>query len=356
MTALESLQAFLPGPDTALILLDPSTRRWLTGFPSSDGCVFLTRDHAVFLTDSRYIEAAEYAVHTMPCKEADRLSESVKALAEEHGISSILVPGEHLTCGGFTRWEQAVAPVKLTADAALDREITRLRSVKTAEEIAGLTQAQALTDDGFRYILERIEPGRTEREIALDLEFYIRRQGAEGVSFEFIVVAGENSSLPHGVPGDRPVKRGDFVTLDFGALWNGLHADMTRTIAVGEVTDEQRRIYETVRQAQQACLDMLRPGVSCAEADAAARDVITAAGYGDYFGHGTGHGVGFDIHESPTLSPRSKGQILQSGQAVTVEPGIYLPGKFGVRIEDMVLLTEGGIQNFTKSEKTLIIL
>ena len=356
MSAINALQAFLPDERTALILLDPSTRRWLTGFPASDGCVFVTKTDALFLTDSRYIEAAEHAILNMPCKEADRLSESVKVLAEKHGIETILVPGEHLTCSEFVRWEQTVAPATLTADAALDREITQLRSVKTPEEIRGLKEAQALTDDGFRYILERIEPGRTEREVALDLEFYIRRQGAEGVSFEFIVVSGENTSLPHGVPGDRVIQRGDFVTLDFGALWQGLHADMTRTVAVGEVSDEQRQVYDIVRQAQKASLDMLKPGVTCVQADAAAREVIAAAGYGAYFGHGTGPGVGFDIHESPTLSPRAGDKCLQIGQVVTVEPGIYLPGKFGVRIEDMAHLIEGGIENLTKSEKSLITL
>jgi len=356
MTALSALQAFLPDERTALILLDPSTRRWLTGFPASDGCVFLTKTAAVFLTDSRYIEAAQNTVTAMPCREAVSLSASVKELAGAHGVTAIAVPGEQLTCAGFARWEKALAPLTLTADDALDRQISALRSVKTAEEIEGLRQAQALTDDGFRYILQRIEPGRTEREIALDLEFYIRRQGAEGVSFEFIVVSGENTSLPHGVPGDRVIRRGDFVTLDFGALWQGLHADMTRTVAVGEISDEQRLVYDTVKKAQQACLDVLKPGLSGVQADAAARDVIAAAGYGDFFGHGTGHGVGFDIHESPTLSPRSQDKVLQTGQVVTVEPGIYLPGKFGVRIEDMAHLIDGGVENLTKSEKTLITL
>ena len=356
MSAITALQAFLPDERTALIVLDPSTRRWLTGFPASDGCVFLTKTYAIFLTDSRYIEAAERAVESMPCKEADRLSDSVKALAAEYNVDTILVPGEQLTCSGLARWEKALAPVTLTANSELDRQICALRSVKTPEEIRGLKQAQALTDDGFTYILSRIEPGRTEREVALDLEFYIRRQGAEGVSFEFIIVSGENGSLPHGVPSDRVIQRGDFVTLDFGALWNGLHADMTRTVAVGTVSDEQRQVYDIVRQAQQASLNMLKPGVTGVQADAAARDVIAAAGYGAYFGHGTGHGVGFDIHESPTLSPRAGDKPLQIGQVVTVEPGIYLPGKFGVRIEDMAHLTAGGIENLTKSEKTLITL
>ncbi|MBR3289147.1 MAG: aminopeptidase P family protein, partial [Clostridia bacterium] len=273
MNSIEALQAWLPDEQTALIVLDPSTRRWLTGFPASDGCVFITHKTALFFTDSRYIEAAEHAIRHMTCRVAGSLREAVKAAAAEHGVTAVWGQAEQLTVGDFARWEQTLAPVRLTADGALDREITRLRSIKTPEEIEKLRQAQALTDDGFRYILDRIEPGRTEREVALDLEFYIRRQGAEGVSFEFIVVSGENTSLPHGVPGDRVIRRGDFVTLDFGALWQGLHADMTRTVAVGEVSDEQRHVYETVRQAQQACLDRLTPGMSGAEADAAARNV-----------------------------------------------------------------------------------
>ena len=181
------------------------------------------------------------------------------------------------------------------------------------------------------------------------------RNGAEALSFDTIAVSGKNSSMPHGVPTDKTVEDGDFITLDFGAVVDGYHSDMTRTVAVGYVTEEQERVYDTVLKAQQASLDVIRAGISCFDADKAARDIITDAGYGDYFGHGTGHGVGIEIHELPNLSPRSTA-ILEKGNIVTVEPGIYLPGKFGVRIEDMVFVTENGCKNLTSSQKSLIVL
>ena len=181
------------------------------------------------------------------------------------------------------------------------------------------------------------------------------RAGAQALSFETIAVSGRNSSMPHGVPTDKMVERGDFVTMDYGAVVNGYHSDMTRTVAVGEVSGKQAEVYDTVLKAQLTSLDLLAPGVACKAADAAARDVINAAGYGEFFGHGTGHGVGVEIHEFPVLNPRST-EILAPGDVVTVEPGIYLPGEFGVRIEDMAFITENGSENLTKCPKTLIIL
>ena len=213
---------------------------------------------------------------------------------------------------------------------------------------------RALTEDGFAHILDYIRPGRTERDVALELEFYIRRQGAEAAAFDFIVVSGANTSLPHGVPTEKPIGSGEFVTMDFGAVVEGYHSDMTRTVAVGAVSEEQERVYDIVLQAQLAALSVLKPGLPCLKGDAAARDVIAAAGFGDCFGHGTGHGVGVEIHEQPRLSPSARGQELQAGNVVTVEPGIYIEGKFGVRIEDMAAITESGCENLTKSPKTLI--
>ena len=181
------------------------------------------------------------------------------------------------------------------------------------------------------------------------------KNGAECVSFETIDVSGKNSSMPHGVPSGKKIETGDFITMDFGAVIDGYHSDMTRTVAVGEVSSKQARVYETVLAAQLKGLEALRPCLSCREADAAAREVVENAGFGDYFGHGTGHGVGIEIHEEPRLSPKSS-RILEIGDVVTVEPGIYLPGEFGVRIEDMAIITENGCENLTKSPKKLIIL
>lgn len=341
--------------DAALIMAAPD-QRLLTGFPADDAAVVVMADAACFLTDSRYDEAAGRAITSMPVVRYRRLNESLHDWLREHGAKRLFVQTEQTSVASFARLQAALPEVEVLDSASLDDWLRDLRAVKVPAQIDVMRQAQALTEEGFRYILTRIEAGRTEREVALDLEFFIRRAGAEGVAFDFIVVAGENGSLPHGVPGDRVIQRGDLVTMDFGARVNGWHSDMTRTVAVGEVADWQREIYDTVLKAQQASLQVLRAGITGAAGDAAARQVIEEAGYGAYFGHGTGHGVGLQIHESPALSPRATDHHLRVGEVVTVEPGIYLPGRGGVRIEDMVVITADGCENLTKAEKNLLIL
>ena len=225
----------------------------------------------------------------------------------------------------------------------------------TFDEVECIKKAQAIAEEAFEYILTFIKPGVTEKQIALELDFYMLSHGAEALSFETIAVTGKKTSMPHGVPDDTVVESGDFITMDFGAVYKGYHSDMTRTVAVGSVSDEQRKIYENVLQAQKSALSLLRAGEACQKADAAARDIISNAGYGKFFGHGTGHGVGVEIHEEPNLSPNYESP-LKVGNVVTVEPGIYLPGKFGVRIEDMALITEDGYENLTKTPKELIVI
>ena len=243
----------------------------------------------------------------------------------------------------------------MSADGAVDRAITSLRMIKSADEIALMKSAQEIAERAFTHILDFIKPGVTEREVSLELDYFMLRSGAEALSFETIAVSGVNSSMPHGVPSDKKIENGDFVTMDYGAVCGGYHSDMTRTVAVGNVSAEQKKVYDTVLKAQLAALEAMRPGVRCADADRAARDVIEAAGYGEFFGHGTGHGVGIEIHEEPRVSPTAV-DILETGNVVTDEPGIYLPGQFGVRIEDMVLITENGFENLTKAPKELIVL
>ena len=237
----------------------------------------------------------------------------------------------------------------------MDEAVNELRRAKNQQEKEKILAAQAIAEKAFDHALGLIREGVTEREVALTLDFFMLRNGAEAVSFETIAVSGKNSSMPHGVPSNKKIEKGDFLTLDFGAVVDGYHSDMTRTVAIGEVSSKQAEIYETVLKAQLASLETLRAGVSCKEADAAARDIIVSAGYGEFFGHGTGHGVGIEIHEQPRLSPKSS-QTLIAGDVVTVEPGIYLPGEFGVRIEDMAFITENGFENLTKSPKSLIII
>lgn len=340
----------------ALLITAPHNRRYLTGFPSSAGCVLITKDYACFLTDFRYSEAAQKAVTAMDCRMYTRLSETLKELFSQHAVTRVLVEAAAMPLAEMNRWRELLPDVEWVGDGSLDGWLREERLVKTPQEIAGIRQAQALTEYGFDRIVEFIHPGQTEREIALELEFCIRRQGAERVAFDFIVVSGANSALPHGVPTDKVVESGDFITMDFGAVVDGWHSDMTRTVAVGQVSDEQRTVYDTVLQAQRAALAALHEGLSCKAGDAAARDIIDAAGYGAYFGHSTGHGVGVEIHEAPNLSPSASEECLKVGSVVTVEPGIYLPGRFGVRIEDMALITPDGCEDLTASPKELLVL
>jgi Xaa-Pro aminopeptidase len=355
MTKAEQLAAILPQEIDGALITSAHNRRYLTGFPSSAGIVLVTKQGACFLTDSRYIEAAKRVISDMDCIEYTSETETLRELILQFGIRTIAVEGSGMTCSELSHYQNTLGGVKLQAEG-LDPLLWELRLVKTEAELAKMSQAQELTEFGFDHILPFIRAGRTEREVALELEFIIRKQGAECVAFDYIVVSGANSSMPHGVPSDKVIEQGDFVTMDFGAVVDGWHSDMTRTVAVGRCSEEQKKVYQTVLTAQKAALSVLHEGLSGAVGDAAARNVIAKAGYGEFFGHGTGHGVGIEIHEAPRLSPMAGGVLLKAGSVVTVEPGIYLPGKFGVRIEDMVHVTGNGCKNFTKSPKELLIL
>lgn len=229
------------------------------------------------------------------------------------------------------------------------------KTVKTPEELLIIAKAEAIGDKTFEHLLDYIKVGMTELEIADEVERTMRSLGAEGLSFPTIAVSGVNSNQPHGEPSDKKIQEGDFLTLDIGCVYRGYCSDMTRTVAIGYATDEMKKIYDIVLEAQLAGLEMVKAGVKCFDVDKASRDVIEEAGYGEFYIHGTGHGVGTEVHEPPTLNARSS-EVLKENQAVTVEPGIYLPDKFGVRIEDLVIVTEFGYANLTHSPKELIIL
>ncbi|MDR2687176.1 MAG: aminopeptidase P family protein [Oscillospiraceae bacterium] len=343
------------GPRTAALVASTVDRRRLTGFDSSDGLLFIAPRAAVFLTDSRYIEAARAEISACPVEELKDAAAQLRALCGEHRVKRLFVETEHTTLAQAARLRRDLPGVWVEdRDGRADKHLRALRMHKTPAEAARIRQAQGIAEKAFEYILGMIKPGMSEREIALELDYAMLRGGARAVSFETIAVAGENGSKPHGAPGDRPLRRGDLLTLDFGAVIDGYHSDMTRTVAIGEPGEEQRRIYEIVLEAQRAALEKLAPGVFCKEIDAAARGVVGAAGYGEHFRHGTGHGVGLEIHEAPSLSRKSR-DVLAPGMVVTVEPGIYLPGKCGVRIEDMALITETGHENLTRAEKELIV-
>ncbi len=353
--AIEKIRKIIKNSATAIIISSPENRLYFTGFPSSDGYLVITCDEAVFFTDSRYIEAAQNAENGYKSRLLTRVSAEILHYLNEKKIEKVLLEKERLTIAEFEGFKGALKGIKCTPSSTLEKKINALRSVKNKEEIKSIKKAQKIAEDAFSHILTFIKEGVTEKEIALELDFYMLSHGAEAVSFETIAVTGKKTSMPHGVPDNTAVQKGDFVTMDFGAVVNGYHSDMTRTVAVGEVSPEQRKVYEIVKDAQKKALEKLSCGISCKDADAAARDVISAAGYGEYFGHGTGHGVGVEIHEGPNLSPRSE-SILKVNNVVTVEPGIYISGKFGVRIEDMARIKKNGCENLTKCPKELIIL
>ena len=352
---INKLQNFLKNNFEAIIISSPENRRYFTGFPSSDGYLVVTKNDAVFFTDSRYIEAAQKSVKNCRAQKLTRVSNEIKDYIREKNIIKIYTERNRVTVSDYDFFKTVFSPCRVTASKKLEKETDNIRRAKSDEEKECILTAQKIAENAFEHILTFIKPGVTEKQIALELDFYMLSHGAEAVSFETIAVTGAKSSMPHGVPDETVVKNGDFITMDFGAVYKGYHSDMTRTVAVGEVTEEQKTVYETVLKAQKNALSVLKKGLPCSEADKAARDIIDNAGYGDYFGHSTGHGVGVEIHENPTLAPKST-DILEIGDVVTVEPGIYLPGKFGVRIEDMALITENGYENLTSSPKELIIL
>ena len=352
MSVKEMQSALMPGE--AFLIVSQANRFYFTDFEASDGFLLISKEKSVFLTDGRYIEAAESKAKN--CDEIlllTKADENLTELVASLGINRIYTEAENLTVADFSRLSKML-DIEIRAEKA-DDTIADLRRCKKEYEKQRIIAAQRIAEKAFEHILIFIRPGVSEKDIRLELEFFMLKNGADGLSFETIAISGANTSMPHGVPTDKKIESGEFVTMDYGALFGGYHSDMTRTVAVGSVTDKMAQVYNTVLAAQQACFDSLRPGLPCKEADKAARDIIEKAGYGRYFTHSTGHGVGVDIHEAPALSSRSSA-ILRTGDVVTDEPGIYIPGEFGVRIEDMAFITETGYENLTKCEKSLIIL
>ncbi len=350
---IEELKKVLDA-NTAFIVTSYVNRFYLSGFHSSAGCVVVTQNTATLLIDFRYFEKASAVVSHIDVKLCTKLYENIKEILNAENIKNVQIETASMTIDGLDRMKKALPDFNVKTEPFLSQKLDELRQIKTSKEIELIKKAQRITDDAFAYILNHIKRDKTEKEIALELEFFMRKQGSEGVAFDIIAVSGKNSSLPHGVPTDKPLEDGDFLTLDFGAVCSGYRSDMTRTVALGFVTDEQRVIYDTVLNAQLSTIDAIKPGIECREIDKVARDAISNAGYGEYFGHGLGHSVGIEVHESPACNMRDT-TPLEKGMIMTVEPGIYLPNKFGVRIEDMVVVTDDGVENLTKSPKELMI-
>lgn len=351
MGKIESVRKILNG-NQAVLVYTPVSRLYLTSFQSSLGYLFITNEKAVLFVDGRYIEAAKSgADKSVEVRLFTNISKQVKEFLGDN-ITSLLVETSNTVADVKefeTLFEKEIHP-----SDELEKILKDLRLVKEDYEIDCVIKAQRMAEKAFDDILGFIRPGVTEMQIAAELEYRMKLAGSEMVSFETIALSGEKTSMPHGVPGDRIIKSGDFITMDFGAVYKGYHSDMTRTIAVGSATDEMKKVYNIVLNANLAAIEKVADGVKISEVGFAARNLINQAGYGEFFTHSTGHGVGLEIHEAPTVSFKNE-KNLTSGQLITIEPGIYLEGKFGVRIEDMVVVTKNGCNNLTNAPKSLII-
>ena len=336
----------------ALLVTNPYNRRYITGFTGSAGVAVISADDAVFITDFRYTEqAAEQVKDFRIVKHEKTIIEEVANQVQQMKINTLGFEKDNVSFGMYELYND-----KVNAEfKAVSGIVEKLRQVKSAGEIEILKQAAKIADDAFAHICTFIKPGVTELEVSNELEMFMRKQGATSSSFDTIVASGERGALPHGVASDKVIQSGELVTMDFGALYNGYISDITRTVAVGELSEKMREIYEVTLAAQELALEKIKPGMTGIEADAIARDYIKSKGYGDAFGHSTGHGIGLEVHEGPALSFRSE-TVLVPNMTVTVEPGIYLPGIGGVRIEDDIIITEDGNVRLTHSPKELIIL
>lgn len=354
MDRIKRLAMELPEDVDAALITSTVNRQYYTGFVSSAGTLLVTRKEAVLLLDSRYTEAGGKKVTDAKVVLMTDMAKQLNELFEEYGIKTVGIESGYMTVESLFSLRKVLS-VTILDDPRLNEIILKQRRVKSAEEMKEIRGAQAITDKTFTHMLDMIRPGVSEKDLQLELDYYMLKNGATGLAFETILAAGANGSMPHAVPGDNIVKEGDFVTMDFGASLNGYCSDMTRTVAVGKISDEQKKVYDLVLAAQLAAEEAVRPGVPCSDIDKISRDMIYGAGYEGRFGHGLGHSLGLEIHESPRFSPLCS-DLTEVGIVMSVEPGIYLDGEFGVRIEDIVEVTETGCDIITKSEKQLITL
>ena len=333
----------------AIIITSPENLYYFSGFTGGEGLLVFTPEKKYIIVDGRYtIQAKE---QTKDFEVIEYKISPYKIIADMR-FDKIGFEDKTISYNSFKMMSRAMPAV---TTIGVSDELNEFRKVKNEEECKNIRRAEQIGDMAFEHILPFIKPGITEREIALELEYFMKKQGASALSFDTIIAVGERSALPHANLTDTKVEDGKIVLMDFGCVYNGYCSDMTRTVAVGYADDKTKNIYDTVLNAQLAALSAIKAGMYNKEVDKIARDIIADAGYGDKFNHSLGHGVGLEIHEQPNLSPRSE-DILKKGNVVTVEPGIYVEGFCGIRIEDLVLVTEDGCENFTHSSKDFIIL
>ncbi len=322
---------------------------YYTGKHGNDCSLYITQDEAWIITDFRYEEMAQSLSWLQFYETA--LGRSLLDFLKSRKEKILGIERNGLSLDMYFRFKE-----ELTAELKPVIGLTeKLRQIKDPEELENIARAEAIGDAAFTHILKYLKPGVTEKEVAAEIEYAMRQNGADGLSFTTIAVSGKNSSSPHGVPTDKKLENGDFVTMDYGCLYNLYCSDMTRTVAIGNATDEMKKVYDIVYKAQTTACERIKAGITGKEGDSIARDIIAEAGYGDRFGHSLGHSLGLFIHESPNYSQRCE-DTIEENMVLSIEPGIYLPGKFGVRIEDIAIVKKDGIVNLTHSPKELIII
>ena len=353
MNNLDKYKSLLGGGLDGLLLTSRYSRHYAAQFDIAEGVALVSAAGCQYFTDSRYIESAQNNLQGFQVLPVDRTCGYIARINQacaQFGVNTLGYEEDYLTVGEFRQYEEKLTAKLVPCQGA----INAFRAAKEPWELARMEKAQEITDRAFAQVLERIRVGMTEKDLCAELIYCLYKNGAEGLSFDPIVVSGPNTSMPHGVPGDRKLQPGDFITMDFGVLYQGYCSDMTRTVALGWASEEMEKVYNTVLAAQLAGLAASKAGVPGKVVDAAARQVIAQAGYGDYFGHGYGHSLGLEIHEAPNCNPSGETPMPENG-VCSAEPGIYLPGKFGVRIEDVAVFTQDGCRILTHSPKNLIV-
>lgn len=333
----------------AILIFNPENRQYVSGFTGSAGYVLISEKEQVFMTDFRYIEQAKNETDGFKIIEIGK-DNPVTDIVKSYDFKTLGIEDDFVTYEQFLNFDEKWENIKLVP---LKRALTELRSIKNTEEISKIQRAAEITDKAYEHIIKKIQPGISELDIALDLEYFMKTKGASKVSFDIIVASGHRSALPHGIASEKVLEKGDMVTIDFGCVYKGYCSDMTRSFVLGQASNKQKEIYHTVLEAQDSALQAVKPGKTGKELDAIARKIISDKGYGKYFGHGLGHGVGLEVHELPHVNHLGE-QVMQPGMVITIEPGVYIPEYGGVRIEDLLTVTEDGYQLLSNTPKELI--
>ncbi len=337
----------------AFLVTKKENVRYLSQFTGTSGKLLITQNDSVFITDFRYLDQAEEQTDGCVIEEiSSNFIEGFSELLKRKKIRNLSFESQDLS---FKMYQNLKEKLDLDSLNPVESMVEKLRMIKDHSEVEKIKKAVEIADHGFQFLLEFIEPGKTEKEVALELEFFMKRNGGEKNAFDFIVASGKRGALPHGVASNKKIETGDLVTIDFGTVYQGYHSDITRTVAVGEPDPKLKEVYELVLKAQKNVIAEIKAGMSCVEADKIARDIIAEAGYKENFGHGLGHGIGLEIHEGPRVSYTSE-DSLKPGMVVTDEPGIYISGLGGIRIEDDLLITESGCEVLNSASKELIII